>query len=53
MFVVGRPFQASIMFVGKVRSLPKSEGEAPALPTNIRLGWKGLQGTKVLAYYKH
>jgi len=26
---------------------------APALPTNIRLGWKGLPGTNVLAYYEN
>jgi hypothetical protein len=24
-----------------------------ALPKNIRLGWKGLQGTNSLAYYVH
>jgi len=24
-----------------------------ALPTNIRLGWKGLAGTNTLAYYEH
>jgi hypothetical protein len=34
MFVPGKPFQPSLMFVGKVRSLPY-----------IRLSWKGLQGT--------
>jgi len=27
-------------------------GLAPALPTNIRLGWKGLPGTNALAYYE-
>ncbi len=25
---------------------------APALPANIRLGWKGLPGTNALAYYE-
>jgi hypothetical protein len=30
-----------------------SLGEAPAFLTNIRLGWKYLQGTNALAYYKH
>ncbi len=25
----------------------------PALPKNIRLGWKGLAGTKTLACYKN
>jgi hypothetical protein len=24
-----------------------------ALPTNIRLGWKGLPGTNTLAYYEN
>jgi hypothetical protein len=44
------------MFAGKVGAYP-SEG-APllgrilALPTNIRLGWKGLPGTNALAYSK-
>jgi hypothetical protein len=28
-------------------------GRLLALPTNIRLGWKGLTGTKTLAYYEH
>jgi hypothetical protein len=26
---------------------------APAQPTNIRLGWKGLPGTNTLAYYEN
>jgi len=26
---------------------------ASALPTNIRLGWKGLPGTNTLAYYEN
>jgi hypothetical protein len=30
-----------------------SLGQAPALLTNIRLGWKGLPGTNTLAYYEH
>jgi hypothetical protein len=25
---------------------------APALPVNIRLGWKGLQGTNTLGYWE-
>ncbi len=29
-----------------------SLGLAPALPTNIRLGWKGMPGTNAPAYYK-
>jgi hypothetical protein len=28
-------------------------GSLLALPTNIRLGWKGLPGTNALAYYKN
>ncbi len=28
-----------------------SLGQAPALPTNITLGWKGLPGINTLAYY--
>jgi hypothetical protein len=26
---------------------------APALPTNIRLGWKGIPGTNTLAHYEN
>jgi hypothetical protein len=51
-FVLGKPFQPSLMFVGEARSLPYSGApercltwEAPALPANIRLGGKGLLGT--------
>ncbi len=29
-----------------------SLGLTPALPANIRLGWKGLPGTNALAYYE-
>jgi hypothetical protein len=29
-----------------------SLGLAPALPTNIGLGWRGLRGTNTLAYYE-
>jgi hypothetical protein len=55
-------FPASLMFVGKggayLSEVPfrvlqgTSEGRLLALPTNIRLGWKDLQGTNTLAYYK-
>jgi hypothetical protein len=42
------------MFAGKARAYPN---EAPfrllALPTNIRLGWKGLPGTNALGYYEN
>ena len=53
MFVSGKPFQPSLMFVDKARRLPLSGapeilGNAPALPTNIRLGRKkASQGQKV------
>ncbi len=30
-----------------------SLGKAQALPINIRLGWKGLQGTNTVAFYKY
>jgi hypothetical protein len=30
-----------------------SLGYAPALPANIRLGWKSLPGTNALAYYEN
>ncbi len=29
-----------------------SLGKSPALPTNIRLDWRGLAGTNTLAYYE-
>jgi hypothetical protein len=43
------------MFVGKVRSIPKSGalGKAPALLENIGLDWKDLRVTNKLAYYGH
>lgn len=49
MFVFGRPFQASRMFVGKAREISldwtaSKFGEAVALLGNIRLGVKGLPG---------
>ncbi len=50
-------FQPSLMFVGEARSLPYNGApesfivQAPALPANIRLGWKILPGTNTLAYY--
>ncbi len=28
-------------------------GQTPALPTNIRLGWKDFPGTNTLAYYEN
>jgi hypothetical protein len=53
-FVPGEPFQPRPVFVGKpyprVEHM-KGASLAPALPTNIRLGLKGLPGTNTLAYY--
>ncbi len=84
MFVPGKPFQPSLMFVSKVGAwlrganprigawptniklgwkvflvgkAPSLESapynQAPALLTNIRLGWKGLPDKNTLAYYEH
>ncbi len=60
MFVPGRPFQPNLMFVCKVRSLPKTAAperyfsqEAPALLASIRLGWKCLPGTNTNLNYEH
>ncbi len=58
MFVRGKPFQPRLMFVRvapgahpRVEHLKgASLGQAPALTTNITLGWKGLPGTNTLAY---
>ena len=57
MFVYGKLFQPSLMFVGKAGAYPREErlkvallGYALALPANIRLGWKSLPGTNALAY---
>ncbi len=60
-FVPGKPFQPSAMFVGKVRSQPWSGALmrgisltlSPALPLNIRLEWKGLQVTNTLTNCGH
>jgi hypothetical protein len=51
MFVPGKPFQPSLMFVGESGEWSASLGLAPALPANIRLGWKGLPVTNAVAYY--
>jgi hypothetical protein len=52
-------FQPILMFVGKARSPLLSGapircyvGLAPALPANIRLGWKASSETNALAYYE-
>jgi len=43
------------MFAGKVGAYPSEslQGRPLALPTNIRLGWKGLPRTNTLAYYEN
>jgi hypothetical protein len=56
-FVLGKPFQLSLMFVGKPGAfLLKNLLDAPifgrllGLPTNNRLDWNGLLGTNTQAY---
>jgi hypothetical protein len=43
------------MVMGEFRSLPKSGalGQAPAIPTNIRLGWEGSPETYTIAFYEY
>ncbi len=61
MFVNGRPFQPGLIFVGKVRNLPKGEVSEMNFtlvrlqPYLLGLGLcsKGLPGTNTLAYYEH
>jgi hypothetical protein len=54
-FVPGKPFKPSLMFVGKagayLRVEPLRGASLTTLLINIRLGWKGLPGTDTLAYY--
>ncbi len=57
MLVPGKPFQPSLMFVGKARSLPERElvlvaplGYAPALLANIRPDRKDWLEANTLAY---
>ncbi len=57
MFVPGKPFQPSLMFAGKARAYPSEAasgaplyGRPLALPTNIRLGGRGLPGTNTVNY---
>jgi hypothetical protein len=56
-FVPGKPFQTSVMLgkaYARVEHLKGTPllGRLMALPTNTRLGWKGLPGTNALAYYE-
>jgi len=51
--VLDKPFQPSLMFVGKAGAYPSESplrcstlGQAPALFVNLRLDWKGLPETE-------
>ncbi len=46
-FVLGKPFQPSLMFADEARSLPQSGA------LGIRPGWKGFPGANTLAYYEN
>ncbi len=56
MFVPNKPFQPSLMFEGKAGAY-LSEAQLLerllALPTNIRIGWKGLPVINTLAYLEN
>jgi hypothetical protein len=60
-FVPGKPLQPSLMFVGKAGAYPSEASFRcsalawdPGLThTHIRLDWKGLPGTNILAYYEN
>jgi hypothetical protein len=55
MFAPGKLFQPCMMFAGKARTCPNESAfrfSFKALPTNVRLGWKSLSVTNILAYYK-
>ncbi len=45
----GKPFQHRLMFTSTFEVLHSPN--FLALPTNVRLGWKGLLGTKTVAYF--
>ncbi len=51
--ILGKPFQPSLMFVGKARDYPSQGPRVGSCPTNVRLGWKGLPRINTLAYYKN
>jgi hypothetical protein len=47
-------FLPCLIFLSKAGSYPNEEPfRLQALPTNIRLGWKGMPGTNTLAHYEH
>ncbi len=52
MFVLSKPFQPIQMCAGKAGAYPsKAPFWLVALPTNIRVDWKGLPGKSTLAYH--
>jgi hypothetical protein len=51
-FVPGKPFQHSLMFVCKDRSLPY-DGAPFSLTRKNKPDWKGVPGANTLAYDKH
>ncbi len=53
MVVRRRPYQPSLLFVGKVRVYPTVEHLNGDSLANIMSGWKGLPETNTLAYYEH
>ncbi len=57
MTVVGKPFQPCLMFAGKGKTYPSEATFKPcvlvrllALPSNVKLDWKGLPTTYSLAF---
>ncbi len=51
LFVPDKPYQPSLTFVDKARSLSLSgtpDRKSPSSLANIRLGWKGLPSTNTL-----
>ncbi len=61
MFVPGKLFQPSLLFMGKARSLPQRttpekmfhSGRLQPYSQTFRLSWKSLPGTNTLAYYEN
>ncbi len=56
MFVPGKPFQLTLMFVGKAVAYFQglyNKSSLLYLSANIILGLKGLPGTNTLAYYEN
>jgi hypothetical protein len=57
MFVSGKTFHPSLVFVGEARAYPRVEHmkgtSLGALPSNTGLGWTCLPETNTLAYYEY